>query len=84
MCSLIKLLHFLLYIDVSIASPCDSLSQFTVHFPNDANIIKYLLVVTFNKCGMSEMKGIFLPILPLCSPIFRHSQLGYQSQKKYF
>ena len=31
-----------------------------------------------------EMKGIFLPILPLCSPIFRHSQLGNQSQKKYF
>ena len=44
--------HFLFYTDVSIASPCDSLSQFTVHFPNDANIIKYLLVVTFNKCGM--------------------------------
>ena len=31
-----------------------------------------------------EMKGIFLPILPLCSPIIRDSQLGNQSQKKYF
>ena len=27
-------------------------SQFTVHFRHDANIFKYLLVVTFNKCGM--------------------------------
>ena len=31
-----------------------------------------------------EMKGSFLPILPLCSPIFRHSQLSNQSQIKYF
>ena len=70
--------QFLLYVDVSIASPCDSLSQFTFHFRNDANIIKYFQKV------WHEMKGIFLPILPLCSPIFRHSQLSNQSQIKYF
>ena len=53
-------------------------SQFTFHFRNDANIIKYFQKV------WHEMKGIFLPILPLCSPIFRHSQLSNQSQINYF
>ena len=59
---LIKLLHFLLYIDVSIASPCDSLSQFTFHFRNHANIIKYFQQV------WHEMKGIFCPFFLYVAP----------------
>ena len=51
--------------------------------PNDADIIKYLLVLIFNKCSM-KWNAFVLSILPLCCPIFRHSQLGNRSQRRYF